>query len=242
LIRRRVASNVLSVSVGPTVFHYWNQPYRNEDKILENPTLIGLDNSVYRDKTYVGGKAIMRVNNIGNTLFPTRGIDWTTSFESMAGVSGDAKPITKLTSEMNIYAALSDPAKFVAVLRLGGGKIFSDSYEYFQALGLGQNNYLRGFRRNRFSGESMAYGSLEARVKLLTVNSYILPGSLGVVGFGDVGRVWVRNDQSAKWHFTPGAGFYYTPFNLVLVSGTVAFSEEETLFNITIGTRFNLTF
>lgn len=242
LFRRRLFSNVLSLSLGPTVYHYWNRPERNENKILENPALIGLDNSVYRDKTYVGGKAIMTVNNIGNTLFPTRGIDWNTTFMSMAGVSGDAKPITSLTSEMNIYAALSDPAKFVAVLRLGGGKIFSKNYEYFQALGLGQNNYLRGFRRNRFSGEAMAYGSLEARVKLLTVNSYILPGSLGVVGFGDVGRVWVQNDPSAKWHFTPGAGFYYTPFNLVLVSGTVAFSEEETLYNITIGTRFNLTF
>lgn len=242
LLRRRLFNNVLSVSAGPTGYYYWNHRSRNEGKILENPSLIGLDSSVYISKGYVGGKAIIRVNNLANTLFPTRGIDWTTTFTSMAGVSGDARSITRLTSEMNIYAALSDPARFVAVMRLGGGKIFSENYEYFQALGLGQNNYLRGFRRNRFSGEAMAYGSLELRVKLLDINSYIIPGSLGVVGFGDVGRVWVKNDQSAKWHFAPGAGFYYTPFNLVLVSGTVAFSEEETLLNLTIGTRFNLTF
>lgn len=242
LVRRRLFGNILAVSVGPTGYLYWNHRSRNEGKILENPALIGLDSSVYQNKGYVGGKAVLRINNLSNTLFPTRGIDWTTTFTSMAGVYGDAKPITSLTSEMNLYAALSDPAKFVAVMRLGGGKILSDDYTYFQALGIGQNNYLRGFRRNRFSGEAMAYGSLELRVKLLDVNSYFLPGSLGLVGFGDVARVWVKNDASAKWHFAPGAGFYYTPFNLVLISGTVAFSEEETLFNMTIGTRFNLTF
>ncbi len=242
LLRRRLFNNILSMSVGPTGFYYWNNPERNEGKILQNPYLVGLDSSVYDPKGYAGGRAILRVNNLGNTLFPTRGIDWTTTFTSLAGVYGDAKPFTSLTSEMNIYAALSDPAKFVAVLRLGGGRIFSKNYEYFQALGIGQNNYLRGFRRNRFSGRAMAYGSLEARVKIVDVNSYFLPGSLGVVGFGDVARVWVANDQSAKWHFAPGAGIYYTPFNLLLISGTVAFSEEEALFNLTVGTRFNLTF
>jgi hypothetical protein len=242
LIRRRMFNNVLSLAAGPTAYYYWNTPERNEGKILENPSQVGLTNAVYEDKSYLGAKAVVQINNLSNTLFPTRGIDWTTTFSSMAGLGGDAKSITRLTSEMSVYAALSDPAKLVAVMRLGGGKIFSDQYEYFQALGIGQNNYLRGFRRNRFSGKGMAYGSLELRAKLFDVNSYFLPGAFGLVGFGDAARVWTDNDQSAKWHFAPGAGFYYTPFDLVLVSGTVAFSEEQTLFNLTVGTRFNLTF
>ncbi len=242
LLRHRLFENVLSIAIGPTAYYYWNELETNKGKILQTPEAVGLNSSIFNRKGYLGGKAIININNIGNTLFPTRGIDWTTTFTSMAGIFGDAKPITRLTSEMNLYAALSDPAKVVAVLRLGGGRIFSNNYEYFQSLGIGQNNYLRGFRRNRFSGEAMAYGSLEMRVKLLDINSYFLPGSLGVVGFGDVARVWVAGENSQKWHFAPGAGFYYTPFNLVLISSTVAFSEEQTLVNFTIGTRFNLTF
>jgi hypothetical protein len=242
LVRKRVFQNKLSLSAGPTAYYYWNRPVNNEGKILETPSLVGLDSSVYKDKMYLGGKLAIGVNNLNSTLFPTRGIDWTNELVALRGISGDAKPLTRLTSEMNVYASLSDPARLVAVLRLGGGHIFSKDFEYFQALGVGQNNYLRGFRRNRFTGQSLAYGSLELRAKLLDINSYILPGTLGLVGFGDVARVWAPNEESKKWHATPGAGFYYIPYNLILVSGTVAFSEEQTLFNLTIGTRFNLTF
>ncbi len=84
--------------------------------------------------------------------------------------------MTKLESDMTVYASMSFPAKWVTVLRLGGGHIFSNSLEYFQALTLGANNYLRGFRKNRFSGNTLAYGSLEFRVKLFDSKSYVLPG------------------------------------------------------------------
>jgi hemolysin activation/secretion protein len=128
------------------------------------------------------------------------------------------------------------------VLRLGGGRIFSKDYEYFQALNIGANNFLRGFRKNRFSGSGLAYGSFELRVKLLESKSYILPGDIGVIGFNDVGKVWVRNEKSKKWHYSYGGGLYYAAYNLALISATIGFSEEEKLFNFTIGTKFNITF
>ena len=243
LLRKRLFNNVLSLSAGPTAYYYFNNEKDNGNRILAQPELVGLNyNEVYQRKVYVGGRATAVVNNLNSTLFPTRGIEWTTDFIAMGGAYGNAHPYARLQSEMNVYASLSDPAKLVAVMRLGGGHIFTKDYEYFQALGIGQSNYLRGFRRNRFSGQSMAYGSLELRAKLFDVNSYILPGSFGVVGFGDAARVWTSNDVSAKWHFTPGGGFYYIPFDLLLISTTIAFSEEQALFNLTIGTRFNLTF
>ena len=145
-------------------------------------------------------------------------------------------------SDLTLYTSVSDPAKFVIVTRVGGGHIFSKNFEYFQALNLGQNNYLRGFRKNRFSGRSLAYISLEARVKLLDAKSYILPGAFGLLGFNDLGRVWVPNESSRKWHYAAGGGFYFAAYNTVLLSATVAFSREETLLNFTIGTKFNLNF
>ena len=57
---------------------------------------------------------------------------------------------------MAVHAALTDPAKVVAVLRIGAGKILSKHYEYFQTLNLGANNFLRGFRKDRFSGTSLS--------------------------------------------------------------------------------------
>jgi hypothetical protein len=57
-----------------------------------------------------------------------------------------------------------------------------------------------------------------------------------------VGRVWVKGEKSNKWHLDYGGGFYYTPYNAVLISVLGAMSEEERLINISIGAGLNITF
>jgi hypothetical protein len=242
LLRRRI-TDILHVSAGPVVYHYWNHLSDNRNKILDAPSLVGLDSlNVYKRKTYAGGKMAIVLNNVNSEFMPTRGVYWNTEFSSLAGINKNSHPLTTLTSDMTVYSSVTDPARFVTILKLGGGHIFSKNYEYFQALNLGQNNFLRGFRKNRFAGNSLAYGSLTLLVKLFDTKSYVFPGSVGVIGFDDIGRVWPNNQSSNKWHNSYGGGLYYSPFNMVLISASVGFSEEETLFNISIGTKFNLTF
>ena len=236
-------AGVLLVGVGPQVYRYWNKPEDNRGKILGNPAAIGLDSlRVYDSKTYAGGKFIAEINNLNNTLFPTRGILWNTQVSVLGGLTGSSKNLSQFTSDMTVYSSLRDPAKIVSVLRLGGGHIFTKDYEYFQALTLGQNNFLRGFWKNRYAGSSLAYGSFELRYKLFDSKFYLLPGAVGLVGFNDVGRVWVRNENSKKWHYSYGGGLYYAVYNALLVSATMAIGEEQNLFNFTLGAKFNLTF
>lgn len=242
LLRRRLG-NISSVSAGPAFYNYWNHLSDNKNKILSTPSLVGLDSiNVYRTKAYAGGKLSLLINNVNSELLPTRGIFWNTEFSTLAGMNKNSRAITALSSDMTVYSSLTDPARVVSVLRLGAGHIFSKNYEYFQAMNLGQNNFLRGFRKNRFSGSSLAYGSLSFLIKLFDSKSYILPGSIGVIAFDDVGRVWAENQKSNKWHNAAGGGLYYSPFNMVIISAALGFSEEETLLNISIGTKFNLTF
>lgn len=242
LFRRKIAG-VLSVFAGPSYYHYWNKQINNKDYILGKPTLVGLDSSdIYSVKSYAGAKMGIWLNNLNNDLFPTRGINWVTTFTQLQPLTETSSPLTKLESDMAVYASMSFPAKWVTVLRVGGGHIFSDSLEYFQAMTLGANNYLRGFRKNRFSGNSLAYASLEFRVKLFDSKSYVFPGQVGLVAFNDIGRVWLKGENSKKWHYAYGGGFYYVPYNMVLVSATVALSNEERLVNFTLGTKLNLTF
>jgi hypothetical protein len=242
LVRRRFFER-LHVMLGPTVFHYWNKQEDNRGKILERPSLYGLDSAaVYSRKTYVGGKLAIYFNNLNNELFPTRGVQWNNEFESQAGITKKTNNYTKLTSDMSVYASLADASNFIAVVRFGAGHIFSKNFQYFQALNLGANNFLRGFRKTRFYGSSMAYNSFELRIKLIEIKSALLPGTLGIVGFNDVGRVWLKGESSGKWHDAYGGGFYFIPFKLVIVSATVAVSDEEKLLNFSVGTKLNLTF
>jgi outer membrane protein assembly factor BamA len=225
------------------MYHYWNKYSDNNDKILGQPSLIGLDSAdVYSEKTYLGGKFSMLINNLDNVLLPTRGINWLTEFTALSGLTETSKPYTSLTTNMEVHGALTDPAKVVAVLKLGAGHIYSRHYEYFQMLNLGANNFLRGFRKDRFSGTSVAYISLEAQIKLFDSKSYIFPGPVGLIVFNDLGRVWLKGERSEEWHDAYGAGFYYAAYNFALISATMAYSREERLFNFSVGTKFNITF
>ena len=243
MIRKRLFQDKLSISAGPAYNLYYSDFTDNRRRILERPRLWGLDSAdIYDSKSYLGGKVSVTVNNLNNIYFPTRGVNWTTEFQALAGMNSNSRPITSLQSDMTVYASLTDPASFVAVLHLGGGKIFSKNFEYFQAMNLGANNYLRGFRKNRFHGSSMLYGSLELRIKLLSLQSYIIPGDLGVVVFNDVGRVWMPNESSRRWHYAYGGGLYFVPFRTVLISAVTGLSKEDLLFNFSIGSRINVTF
>ena len=243
LLRKRYFNNLLQFYLGPTYFHYWNKYTNNRGKILGQPSLVGLDStSIYSGKSYLGGKFAIVLNNLNNELLPTRGVIWNTELSSMYGTNKNSHQITKITSDLAVYASLRDPARLVAVLRFGGGHIFGDQYEYFQAFTLGANNYLRGFRKNRFSGQSVLYQTTELRIKLFESKSYIVPGAVGLIGFNEVGRVWAKNENSKKWHDDFGGGLYYSPYNFAIVSATLAHSPEENLFNFSIGTKFNINF
>ena len=242
LLRKRVAS-ALQFSIGPSYYHYWNNTKDNANKILSMPSLAGLDStSIYSHKDYAGGKARMDIYYVNSDFFPTRGIVWNTEFSSLYGLNSNSKNISKIVSDMTVYGSLSEERKLMGVLRVGGGHIFSKDYEYFQALTLGANNFLRGFRKDRFAGSSDFYSSLEMRVKLVSSTWYLLPGDIGLIGFYDIGRVWVDHEVSNKWHQSYGPGIYYSPFNLLLLSATMGFSNEDQLFNFSLGTKFNITF
>ena len=242
IFTKKVDAIKLLMGVGPHVYYYWNNTRDNEGKILNNPAIIGLDSaSVYQHKSYGGIKAMALFNTLNDDLFPTRGVYWNTEISALSAIK-NGKPLTSFISDLTLYSSFTDPARFVTVLRIGGGHIFSKNYEYFQALNLGQNNVLRGFRKNRFSGRSLAYFSFETRIKFLDIKSYILPGAFGIVTFYDMGRVWIRNEASKQWHYSLGTGLYYSAYNTVLLSATVGFSREESLLNFSIGSKFNLNF
>jgi hypothetical protein len=243
LMVRRRSSEILSFTAGPVFYHYWSHLKDNKTRILSNPGRLGLDSlSIYSPKTYVGGKVGMYVYFINNDFIPTRGITWNSEFQALAPVNPNSKALTKITTDMVIYGAITDPAKVTGIFRIGFGNIFSKNYEYFQALTLGANNYNRGFRKNRFSGSKLFYTGLEGRIKLFKLKSYFLPGDVGLIAYNDLGRVWTNERDDKTWHYSYGGGIYFTPFNLVIVAATIGISKEDQLFNFSLGTKFNLTF
>ncbi|MEJ7610991.1 MAG: hypothetical protein WKF88_07410 [Ferruginibacter sp.] len=242
LIRKRY-NDIFQVSAGGTYYRYWNSFDDNKGRILAVPANIGRDSAnVYGTKQYAGLKAKFDIRYINNEIFPTRGIIWFTTFNSLRGLNNNSRSFSDIQSDMTIYAAISDISKVSGILRFGAGRIFSKDFEFFQAKTLGFNSNLRGFRRDRFAGKGMAYGSGEVRFRLFKSRSYALPGDVGLLAFTDIGRVWQEGDESDKWHNSYGGGVYFIPFNILAITASVGFSKEDKLFNFSVGTKFNLSF
>lgn len=56
-----------------------------------------------------------------------------------------------------------------------------------------------------------------------------MTGGFGILLFNDIGRVWVNNEDSKKWHNGYGGGIWLTPFNYTTLTLNYTRSEEDDL-------------
>jgi hypothetical protein len=113
-------------------------------------------------------------------------------------------------------------------LRVGGKKVFG-TYPYMEAAPIGEGGLgvgalaepedtVRGYRARRYLGDSSAWANAGLRLKVSHI-TLILPGTWGIDGFGDVGRVWLKGESSDTWHTGVGGGIW-----LSLLNDRIAFS------------------
>jgi hemolysin activation/secretion protein len=155
----------------------------------------------------------------------------------MAGFDKRAGDFNSLESSLAFYHTFRFPARIVFAARVGAG-INSGDYEFYQTQILDGRTELRGYRKTRFYGDSKFYTNLEARIKLLSMRSYLFPATLGLVAFHDLGRVWYTGENSNTWHKGWGGGIWFTPFNLTVISFEAAHSKEGTLGYVRLGFLF----
>jgi hemolysin activation/secretion protein len=133
------------------------------------------------------------------------------------------------------YATLS---AFTFAVRLGTATNFGNDFEFYQGNTIGGSTNLRGFRRDRFSGKTTIYQNTEVRWNLGIVNLYILKGQVGLLGFSDVGRVWMPNEESNTLHWGYGGGLFFVPYNKIAFTITYGASTEDQLVTLKAGFLF----
>ena len=122
-------------------------------------------------------------------------------------------------------------------LRVGGRRLWGD-YAWFDAAYIGGANN-RGYSSHRFAGDASLYGNASLHTWLATIGNRIIPVRLGVVAFGDVGRVWLEGERSGAWHSSLGGGLQLQPAGLpTVMSLLAAYSKEGTRFYFGLGYPF----
>jgi hemolysin activation/secretion protein len=97
--------------------------------------------------------------------------------------------------------------------------------EFYQLNSIGGRK-LRGYRRERFWGETIYHNNNELQF-LFDVKSILFNGKAGIISFYDQGRVWLKGEKSNSWHYGYGGGIILSPFNKVYVSVVYGLSDDK---------------
>jgi hypothetical protein len=227
-----------TVSAGVAAQYYNGDADGNLNKYLSVYDQQHPDENVFSQRTQAGVVSTITLDTrTKGSLIPHKGVYWTTNLSTWKGLNLTAKTYGQIQTDFSFYIHPGADSTFVIANRIGGGTTFGNA-AYYQQLKLGGSENLRGYYTWRFTGKTMAYHNIELRLKLADYTSYLLPGTLGVIAFNDIGRVWTPGENSSAWHDGYGGGIYFLPAQLITVQGVVGFSKEGAYPYISAGFRF----
>lgn len=224
------------VEGGVLLSYYTSSRNRNLERFFNDYDAANPGEEVFSNRFYAGLTAGLSYDTRDNIGIPTKGIFWKTTLSAQQRVTGADQRYGVINTEFRFYL---NPGKSGLVIanRIGGGTTMG-APAFFQHIQLGGQNSLRGYNSRRFTGRTGVYHNLDLRLKLFNFTSYLVPGTVGLIAFNDVGRVWQPGESSNKWHQGYGGGFYVMPADQLLIQASVGFSKEATLPYFSIGFNF----
>lgn len=173
-----------------------------------------------------------------NAASPTRGM----LFKLKTGVTTNLEDTERtygyIHPSLIFYNALTNNRKLVLKTMAQGQFNIGDNFEFYQAARLGANTGLRGFREQRFAGNSaLAFGA-DLRYSLAKFKTGLLPLKLGVFGGYDYGRVWLDGESSNTWHDSVGGGLWLNAVEAL--SGQFGFFNSDDGLRVSFG--FGISF
>ncbi len=236
---RNFPNSWLTLKAGPILQYFNFKGKDNSNKYIEtaNPPL-PQPGALLRPQYYAGVQGGFEVNTINNSLFPTRGILFNVTAQSLKGLNQYSKRLNQVGGNFSFYSDFIAKKHVVLASDFGAGHNLG-TYQFFQAQYLGFKENLRGYRIQRFAGRTRVYNNTELRWNMGNVNLHLFKGPFGLLAFNDVARVWADNEKSSTWHNGYGAGIWLAPFNRVVLAANLTYSKEENnLLLINFGFQF----
>ncbi len=226
----------LKLEAGILASYYTSTVEGNEERFFNDYNAMNPEQEILKDKYYGGFVAGWEYDRRDNISIPTKGIYWRTSLTAQHRLDKTSDKYGSVTTDFRFYL---NPGRSGLVLanRIGAGTVVGEP-TFFQRMQIGGINSLRGFNSKRFTGTTMFYHNLDMRLKLFNFTSYLVPGTVGMIGFNDIGRVWEKGESSDRWHHGYGGGLYVVPGEVLLIQATVGFSKEATMPYFSIGFSF----
>jgi len=230
-------ADAIELRVGPALSY---ADVRTDSTGFVSLPAAGLDDAAFEPMLHAGAAAQLELARVDAALNPRQGLRWLTSVSGWAGVGEFAEPYGTVGSDLAFYVTPVHRPQVTIAARLGAVHAFGD-VPLFDAPALGGST-LRGYLRERFTGNTAAFQSAELRVKLLTLSTALIPFEIGGIGFVDNGRVWADGVPTGSfledWHQGYGGGIWIGLVEQLLLSATIGTSREGSAFSVGLGFNY----
>ncbi|MBC7398786.1 MAG: hypothetical protein H7289_02485 [Mucilaginibacter sp.] len=231
--------NKWRISEGLVGQYYTSQATDNTSLFFNEYNQAHPTENLFSTKIYGGAVLGIEFDTRNSTTYPTKGVLFSTRVMGLSGLNLSGHKNAQLFSTFTFFLNPGNDSTFVIADRIGGG-VFAGNGEFFQMMNLGGPFSLQGFHTSRFIGKQMLFNDLELRLKLFKFNTYLFPGTLGLIAFNDTGRVWLPGETSDTIHNTYGGGLFITPYSKFILSAVLghAPAPDGTLLYLAAGFRF----
>ncbi|WP_343695111.1 metallophosphoesterase [Flavobacterium sp.] len=207
-----------------------------ENRFIDTPNIVNPD--VFNSQNYGSLKVKYLFKNSDFAAKPTLGMyfmiagTWTTNLDDTN------KNFPTLESILGFTHRLDHNGKLVLATYLKGKAILNNNYEFYQGASLGGDTDLRGFRNERFLGNSYFSQSSDLRLSLGKIRKTLAPFTYGILGGFDYGRVWLDGENSRKWHQDYGGGLWLNAIN-VLTARISYFKSPDEVGRVIFGAAYS---
>ena len=192
----------------------------------------GIRSSDFQTNQYLGGLMYLNIDAVSSDKNPRIGLRWYNEYQYNWQLNQEGLRFARFSTEVRAYLTPNFPFKLTYAGRIGYQRNYGD-YRFYQANTLGGTTNLRGYRRTRFAGREVLYANFEPRLELFKFNAYLFPGTFGVLGLADAGRVYSDNDTRTglgAFHTGFGGGIYADILKQAVINVTYSVGEEKLVF------------
>ena len=241
------------LALGPTV-KYGSSTHKDDDTLINQTQPYG-----YGNFGEIGGSALLELdtrteaaaNPGGKALralgYPRSGVLVQVGGQVFPGAWDVKETFGSVRGSAATYLTPGSEKAPTLALRVGGEKVFG-TYPYFEAayLGGGLGGYgmlagddpVRGLPKHRYAGDATVFGSADLRLYVSHFR-FFLPGTWGLLAYGDVGRVYLEGEDSNDWHPGYGGGLWFAWLDRAnTVTATYGRSEGRNAFYLRAGFAF----
>ncbi|WP_439151362.1 metallophosphoesterase [Winogradskyella sp.] len=193
----------------------------------------------YERRFFTALETEFNYHSADDEIATSRGMD----FNIVAGAKTEIEEFNNIFGYVNahlrFFNALSVNRKLVLQTDFRTQLRFGDDFLFYQGANIGDGGAgLRGYRTERFTGKNSFVTNADLRYSFSSFKTAWFPMQIGVFSGVDVGRVWVKNDSSDKWHNSYGGGFWVAVADAV--AGTFNFftGEDGLRFSFGFGLNF----